>query len=282
MRAGPFRVGAPGSAGSVVVRVGSAGCPGGQRSHRRAGAAIDAGRFDEQIVPTEVKARTETVAVKLDEHVRRDVSAETLAKLRPAFSKDGTVTAGNASGVNAAAAAVVVMSADRAEKLGAPVRARILSYALCGVEPKTMGIGPVPAVRKALERAGKTLEEIDVIELNEAFAAQSLAVIKDLDLDPANVNPNGGAIALGASHRRHGRDHHDQDRLRDGTRGSQARTGQPLHRRRPGHRHGARARLTAGARGSAPGGPGCSGPRGNVHISWPPLTSHTAPVMNEE
>jgi acetyl-CoA C-acetyltransferase len=162
----------------VVVRVGSAGCPGGQRSHRRAGAAIDAGRFDEQIVPTEVKARTETVAVKLDEHVRRDVSAETLAKLRPAFSKDGTVTAGNASGVNDAAAAVVVMSADRAEKLGAPVRARILSYALCGVEPKTMGIGPVPAVRKALERAGKTLEEIDVIELNEAFAAQSLAVIK--------------------------------------------------------------------------------------------------------
>ena len=123
--------------------------------------------------------------------------AESLAKLRPAFKKDGTVTAGNASGVNDAAAAVVVMSADRAEQLGAPVRARILSYALCGVEPKTMGIGPVPAVRKALERAGKTLDEVDVIELNEAFAAQSLAVIKDLDLDPAKVNPNGGAIALG-------------------------------------------------------------------------------------
>jgi acetyl-CoA C-acetyltransferase len=166
-------------------------------SHRRAMAAIDAGRFDEQIVPTEVKARKETVEVKVDEHVRRDVSAEALAKLRPALSKDGTVTAGNASGVNDAAAAVVVMSAHRAEELGAPVRARILSYAVCGVEPKTMGIGPVPAVRKALERAGKTLEEIDVIELNEAFAAQSLAVIKDLDLDPAKVNPNGGAIALG-------------------------------------------------------------------------------------
>ena len=148
-------------------------------------------------MPIEIKARKETVEFKLDEHVRRDVSAEALAKLRPVFSKDGTVTAGNASGINDAAAAVVLMSADRAEELGAPVRARILSYALCGVEPKTMGIGPVPAVRKALERAGKTLDEIDVIELNEAFAAQSLAVIKDLDLDPAKVNPNGGAIALG-------------------------------------------------------------------------------------
>jgi acetyl-CoA C-acetyltransferase len=166
-------------------------------SHHRAIAAVDGGRFDEEIVPTEIKARKETVEVKADEHVRRDISAEALAKLRPAFNKDGTVTAGNASGVNDAAAAVVVMSADRAEELGAPVRARILSYALCGVEPKTMGIGPVPAVRKALERAGKTLDDVDVIELNEAFAAQSLAVIKDLDLDRAKVNPNGGAIALG-------------------------------------------------------------------------------------
>lgn len=166
-------------------------------SHRRAVAAIDTGRFEEEVVPVEIKARKETVEFKVDEHVRRDASLEAFAKLKPAFDKAGTVTAGNASGVNDAAAAVVVMSGDRAEQLGAPVRARILSYAVCGVEPKTMGIGPVPAVRKALKRAGKTLDEVDVIELNEAFAAQSLAVLKDLDLDPAKVNPNGGAIALG-------------------------------------------------------------------------------------
>jgi acetyl-CoA C-acetyltransferase len=107
------------------------------------------------------------------------------------------VTAGNAAGVNDAGAAVIVMSSRKAEELGAPVRARILSWAVCGVEPKTMGIGPVPAVRRALQRAGKTLADVDVIELNEAFAAQALAVMKDLDLDPAKVNPNGGAIALG-------------------------------------------------------------------------------------
>jgi acetyl-CoA C-acetyltransferase len=166
-------------------------------SHRRAQAALEAGRFDEQVVPVEVKGRKGTVEFKVDEHVRLDASPETFAKLRPAFDKDGTVTAGNASGVNDAAAAVVVMSADRAHELGAPVRARILSYAVCGVEPKTMGIGPVPAVRKALARAGKTLDDVDVIELNEAFAAQSLAVIQDLDLDLDKVNPNGGAIALG-------------------------------------------------------------------------------------
>jgi acetyl-CoA C-acetyltransferase len=166
-------------------------------SHRRAQAAIDAGRFDEEVVPIDVKTRKGTVEFKVDEHLRRDASLEMFAKLRPAFKEGGTVTAGNASGVNDAAAAVVVMSADRAQELGAPVRARILSYAVCGVEPKTMGIGPVPAIRKALQRAGKTVDDVDVIELNEAFAAQSLAVIKDLELDPAKVNPNGGAIALG-------------------------------------------------------------------------------------
>jgi acetyl-CoA C-acetyltransferase len=166
-------------------------------SHRRAQAAVDGGRFDEEIVPIEIKSRKGSEEFKVDEHFRRDATIETFSKLRPAFKKDGTVTAGNASGVNDAAAAVVVMSADRAAELGAPVRARILSYAVCGVEPKTMGIGPVPAVRKALERAGKTLDEVDVIELNEAFAAQSLAVCKDLELDFAKVNPNGGAIALG-------------------------------------------------------------------------------------
>jgi acetyl-CoA C-acetyltransferase len=166
-------------------------------SHRRAQAALEAGLFDDEIVPIEVKARKGTVEFKVDEHVRLDASLETFSKLKPAFKPHGTVTAGNASGVNDAAAAVVVMSAGRAEELGAPVRARILSYAVCGVEPKTMGIGPVPAVRKALQRAGKKLDDVDVIELNEAFAAQSLAVCQDLDLDLAKVNPNGGAIALG-------------------------------------------------------------------------------------
>jgi acetyl-CoA C-acetyltransferase len=166
-------------------------------SHRRAIAAIEAGWFEEEIVPVEVKQRKGAVEFKVDEHARADVSLEGLAKLKPAFDKDGTVTAGNASGINDAAAAVVVMSAERAEQLGAPVRGRILSHAVCGVEPRTMGIGPVPAVRKALERAGKTLDQVDVVELNEAFAAQALAVMKDLDLDTARVNPNGGAIGLG-------------------------------------------------------------------------------------
>jgi len=166
-------------------------------SHRRAIAAIEAGRFDAEIVPIELRTRKGIVEFTVDEHARPDVSLEGLARLRPAFDKDGTVTAGNASGVNDAAAAAVVMSATQAEQLGAPVKGRILSYAVCGVEPKTMGIGPVPAIRMALERAGRTLEEVDVIELNEAFAAQSLAVLRDLGLDTARVNPNGGAIGLG-------------------------------------------------------------------------------------
>jgi acetyl-CoA C-acetyltransferase len=167
------------------------------QSHRRAIAAIEAGRFEAEIVPVEIETRKGTVEFKVDEHARPDVSLEGLAKLKPAFDQEGTVTPGNASGVNDAAAAVVVMSADRAERLGAPVKGRILSYAVCGVEPKTMGIGPVPAVRRALERAGKTLDQVDVIELNEAFAAQSLAVLQDLELDTSRVNPNGGAIGLG-------------------------------------------------------------------------------------
>jgi acetyl-CoA C-acetyltransferase len=166
-------------------------------SHRRATAAIEAGRFEQEIVPVEVTTRKGPAEFKVDEHARPDISLEGLAKLRPAFDKGGTVTAGNASGVNDAAAAVVVMSAERAEQLEAPVKGRILSYAVCGVEPKTMGIGPVPAIRKALERAGRGLDEVDVIELNEAFAAQSLAVLKDLGLDTTRVNPNGGAIGLG-------------------------------------------------------------------------------------
>jgi len=166
-------------------------------SHRRALAAIEAGRFEDEVVPVEIRSRKGTVEFKVDEHARPDVTLEGLAKLKPAFDRSGTVTPGNASGVNDAAAAVVVMSADRAEQLGAPVRGRILSSAVCGVAPDTMGIGPVPAVHKALQRAGRTLDEVDVIELNEAFAAQSLAVLQDLELDTSRVNPNGGAIGLG-------------------------------------------------------------------------------------
>jgi acetyl-CoA C-acetyltransferase len=166
-------------------------------SHRRAIAAIEAGRFEAEVVPVEVKTRKGTVEFKVDEHARPDVTLEALAKLKPAFDPDGTVTAGNASGINDAAAALVVMSGERAQQLGAPVRGRIVSYAVCGVEPRTMGIGPVPAVRKALERAGKQLDGVDIVELNEAFAAQSLAVLQDLGLDTTRVNPNGGAIGLG-------------------------------------------------------------------------------------
>ena len=166
-------------------------------SHRRATRAQEEGLFDAEIVPVELKSKKGTTQFTRDEHVRPGASIEEMAKLRPVFKPDGTVTAGNASGMNDAGAAVVLMSAAAAERLGAPVRGRILSYSYCGVDPKVMGIGPVPAVRKALDRAGISLDDVDVIELNEAFAAQSLAVIKDLDLDREKVNPNGGAIALG-------------------------------------------------------------------------------------
>jgi acetyl-CoA C-acetyltransferase len=167
-------------------------------SHRRAAEAREAGRFDDEIVAVQVKVRRDVVDFDRDEHIREDASLETMAKLPTVFKKDGgTVTAGNASGMNDAGAAVVLMSDDKAAELGAPVRARILSYASCGVDPEIMGIGPVPAVRKVLDRAGVKLEDVGVIELNEAFSAQALAVMKDLDLDPAKVNPNGGAVALG-------------------------------------------------------------------------------------
>jgi acetyl-CoA C-acetyltransferase len=167
------------------------------RSHQLAASARAEGRFSDQIVPVPVKVKRETVDFAQDEHIREDASAESMAKLRPVFKSDGTVTAGNASGMNDAGAAVVLMSRERAAELGAPVRARILAYASCGVDPQIMGIGPVPAVRRVLERSGRALEEVGVIELNEAFAAQALAVIDDLSLDEEKVNPNGGAIALG-------------------------------------------------------------------------------------
>jgi acetyl-CoA C-acetyltransferase len=167
-------------------------------SHRRAAEAREAGRFDDEIVPVQVRVKKDVVDFDRDEHIREDASLETMAKLPTVFKKEGgTVTAGNASGMNDAGAAVVLMSDEKAAELGAPVRARILSYASCGVDPEIMGIGPVPAVRKVLDRAGVKLEDVGVIELNEAFSAQALAVMKDLDLDPAKVNPNGGAVALG-------------------------------------------------------------------------------------
>jgi 3-oxoadipyl-CoA thiolase len=168
-------------------------------SQRRAVAAIDAGRFDDQIVPVEVAGRKgEVTVVSRDEHPRADTSADALAGLKPAFKRDGgTVTAGNSSGINDGASAVLLVEAERARELGLKPLARVVTTAVAGVDPAVMGIGPVPATRKALQRAGIGVSDLDVIELNEAFASQSLAVMDELGLDPARVNPNGGAIALG-------------------------------------------------------------------------------------
>ena len=167
-------------------------------SQQKAIAAIEAGRFDDQIVQITVPSRKgEPVVVGRDEHPRADTSAETLARLRPAFREGGSVTAGNSSGINDGASAVLVVEADRARELGLRPMARMLSTAVAGVDPAIMGYGPVPATRKALERAGITAADIDLIELNEAFASQSIVCIDELGLDPARVNINGGAIALG-------------------------------------------------------------------------------------
>ncbi len=166
-------------------------------SQHRAEAAIKEGRFREEIVPVVIPGKKGETRVDTDEYPRPGTTVETLARLKPAFKPDGTVTAGNASGINDGAAAVVVAGAERAKALGLAPIARILSYASAAVDPKVMGIGPVPAVRKALEGAGLAADRIDLFELNEAFAAQSLAVLRDLELDPARVNVNGGAIALG-------------------------------------------------------------------------------------
>lgn len=167
-------------------------------SHNRAEAAWEAGKFADEIVPVPVKVKRDVVDFVKDEHFRPGATADAMGGLKPIFKKEGgTVTAGNASGMNDAGAALVLMTADRAQELDAPVRARILSWGISGCDPEVMGIGPVPAVKKAMEKAGRSLDEVGVIELNEAFAAQALAVIRDLDLDPAKVNPNGGAIALG-------------------------------------------------------------------------------------
>jgi acetyl-CoA C-acetyltransferase len=166
-------------------------------SQRRAARAIAEGRFKSQILPVELKSKKGPVLFDTDEHVKGDATMEGLAKLKPAFQKDGTVTPGNASGLNDGAAAIVMMEAGAAQRKGLKPIARLVAYGLAGVDPKYMGIGPVPAVKNALAKAGLKVSDMDVVESNEAFAAQACAVAKDLGFDPAKTNPNGGAIALG-------------------------------------------------------------------------------------
>jgi acetyl-CoA C-acetyltransferase len=167
------------------------------QSHQRAAAAIQAGYFKEQILPIEFKVKGKTVVFDTDEHVKPDTSLEKLSKLRPVFKGDGTVTAGNSSGLNDAAAALVLMEATQAQERGLQPLGRLVAYAHAGVEPKYMGIGPIPAVKKVLERANLSVKDLDVIELNEAFASQAIAVIRDLDLPLERTNPNGSGISIG-------------------------------------------------------------------------------------
>jgi acetyl-CoA C-acetyltransferase len=166
-------------------------------SHRRAAAAISAGRFKEQIVPVVIASKKGDISFDTDEHVKASTTMETLGKMRAAFKKDGSVTAGNASGINDGAGAVVLASADAVKAQGLKPIARLVAYAHAGVEPTIMGIGPVPATKLALARAGLKVSDLDVIESNEAFAAQACAVVKELARDPAKVNPNGSGISLG-------------------------------------------------------------------------------------
>jgi len=166
-------------------------------SQRRAARAIAEGRFDSQIVPVELKSRKGTLQFAVDEHVRGDVTAEQLASMKTVFKKDGTVTAGNASGINDGAAGLVLASGDAVRRLGLKPLARLVGYAHAGVEPELMGLGPIPATRKVLEKTGLKLQDLDVIESNEAFAAQACAVARELGFDPDKVNPNGSGISLG-------------------------------------------------------------------------------------
>ncbi|NNG15390.1 MAG: thiolase family protein [Gemmatimonadales bacterium] len=166
-------------------------------SQRRAQAAIAEGHFDEEIVPVEVPGKKTSTTFAVDEHPRPDVTLEGLAKLKPAFQAGGTVTAGNSSGINDGAAALAVLSEAALERAGAQPLARIVTSAVAGVDPACMGLGPIPATRKALARAGLSVDDLDVIELNEAFAAQAIPCIRELQFDPARVNVSGGAIALG-------------------------------------------------------------------------------------
>jgi acetyl-CoA C-acetyltransferase len=166
-------------------------------SHRKAAAATDAGYFKSQITPVELKTKKGVEQFVTDEHVRKQVSSAEMGKLRPVFKKDGTVTAANASGINDAGAAIVMMEAGAAKKQGARPMARLVAYAHAGVDPQVMGLGPIPAVQRVFEKSGLKPSDMDVIESNEAFAVQAMAVTQDLGLDPARVNPNGGAVALG-------------------------------------------------------------------------------------
>jgi len=166
-------------------------------SHMKAAAAIGNGHFKSQIVPYELKTRKGVVQFATDEHVRPDAKIEDMSKLKPAFKKDGSVTAGNASGINDAGAAVVLMEAGAAAKQGMKPLARLVAYAHAGVEPQLMGLGPIPASKRVFEKSGLKPSDMDIIESNEAFAVQAMAVTRDLGLDPAKVNPNGGAVALG-------------------------------------------------------------------------------------
>ena len=166
-------------------------------SHRRAQRAVEENRFDGQILPIELKTRKGVTVFERDEHIRFDCNAESMSGLRPAFKKDGTVTAGNASGINDGAAALVMMERSAAEARGLKPMARMLGYAVAAVDPAIMGIGPAPAVRQLLDKTGVSKDEVDVWEANEAFAAQALAVTRELELDPQKVNPNGSGISLG-------------------------------------------------------------------------------------
>jgi acetyl-CoA C-acetyltransferase len=166
-------------------------------SQQKASAAQKSGRFKDEIVPVTIKGRRGDTVVSDDEYIRHDANVETMAKLRPAFSKDGTVTAGNASGINDGAAALVLMTGAEAAKRGLTPLARIAAFATAGVDPAVMGTGPIPSTRKVLGRAGWQVDDLDLVEANEAFAAQALAVNKDLGWDPSKVNVNGGAIAIG-------------------------------------------------------------------------------------
>lgn len=166
-------------------------------SQRRAARAIAEGRFASQIVALELKTRKGSVQFSVDEHVRADVTAEQLAGMKPVFKKDGTVTAGNASGINDGAAGLVLATGDAVRRLGLKPLARLVGYAHAGVEPELMGLGPIPATRKVLEKTGLNLQDLDVIESNEAFAAQACAVARELGFDPKKVNPNGSGISLG-------------------------------------------------------------------------------------
>jgi acetyl-CoA C-acetyltransferase len=166
-------------------------------SQRRAAAAREAGHFKEQILPIEIETRKGTVVFDRDEHIRSETTADALRSLKPAFKKDGSVTAGNASGINDGAAALVLMAASEASRRGLTPLARIVGYGHAAVEPSEMGIGPVPAVQNVMKKTGLSVADMDTIESNEAFAAQAIAVARDLGLPPEKTNPNGGAIAIG-------------------------------------------------------------------------------------